>query len=150
MHVAKVTFTEGVKQGSQRLTQPNHSSPMETESDRLSHNSVTTNSDFGLQQIHQLRPETSVMMAPFMVNHTAPAPQVAKIPVYSTRSGAMYCSKTFQSVACFNTGKRYRRETNLKFSKGALEQYESFRSQFNIHIYISLEGKAALRINRSI
>ncbi len=40
MQVAKVTFTEGVKQGSHRLTQPNHSSPMDMESDRLSHNST--------------------------------------------------------------------------------------------------------------
>ncbi len=56
--VAKVAFTKGVKQGSLRLKQPNHSSLMETESDRLGQNSVMTNSDFGLQQIHQLRPET--------------------------------------------------------------------------------------------
>ncbi len=57
MQVAKVAFTEGVKQGSQRLTQPNHSSPMETESDRLSQNSVTTNGDYGLQQTHQRQVE---------------------------------------------------------------------------------------------
>ncbi len=47
--VAKVAFTIVVKQGSLRLTQPNQSSPMETESDRLSYSSVKTNSDFGLQ-----------------------------------------------------------------------------------------------------
>ncbi len=66
--VAKVAFTEGVKQGSQTLTLPNHSSPMEMEIDRLSQNSVMTNVDFGLQQMHQLRPETSTVMAPFTVN----------------------------------------------------------------------------------
>ncbi len=52
MRVAKVAFTKGVKQGFQKLTKPNHSSAMETESDRLSHNSVITNGDFGLHQIH--------------------------------------------------------------------------------------------------
>ncbi len=108
MQVAKVAFTEGVKQDSQRLTQPNHSSPIKTMSDHLSHNSVMTNDDFGLLQIHQLRPETSVTMAPFMVNHTAPAQQAAKLPVYSTQYGAMDGNKTFQSVASFNTGKRYK------------------------------------------
>ncbi len=133
MQVAKVAFTEGVKPGSQRLTQPNHSSPMETESDCLSHNAVTTNGDFGLQYIHQLRPETSEMMAPFTANHTAPAQQAAKLPVYCTQYGAMDGYKTFQSAASFNTGKIYKRETNLKFSERTVEQYESFRSQFNIH-----------------
>ncbi len=52
MQVAKVALSKG-------LTPPNHSSHMEMESDHLSQNSVTTNSDFGLQHIHQLRPETS-------------------------------------------------------------------------------------------
>ncbi len=160
----KFAFTEGVKQGSLRLTQPNHSSLMETESDRLSHNSVKTNGDFELQQIHQLRPETSVTMAPFKVNHTAPEQQAAKLPVYSTQYGAMDSNKTFQTVASFNTGKRYKRETNLNFSEGTVEQYESFRSQFNIHhkmlgwdtnragidLYMSFEGKAALKVEEVV
>ncbi len=77
--MAKVAFTKGVKQGSQRQTQPYHNSPMETESDRLSQNSVITNGDFGLQQIHQLRSETSTVMTSFMVNHTAPAQQAVKL-----------------------------------------------------------------------
>ncbi len=46
MQVAKVAFTEGVKQGSERLTPQNHSSPMGMESDRLSHNPVMTNGDY--------------------------------------------------------------------------------------------------------
>ncbi len=66
--MAKIAFTKGVKQGSERLTQPNHSSPMGTESDRLSQNPVTTNGDNGLKQIHLLRSETSTVMAPLMVN----------------------------------------------------------------------------------
>ncbi len=108
MQVAYVAFTKSVKQGSQRLTQPNHSSPMETDSDCLIHNSVTTNGDFGLQQIHQLRPETIGMMAPFTVNHTAPAQQAATLPVYSTQYGAMDGNKTFQSVASFKYWKEER------------------------------------------
>ncbi len=137
---------------------------METESDRLSQNSVTTNSNFGLQQIHWLRQETSTVIAPFTVNHIAPAQQAAKLPVYSTQYGAMDGNKYFQSVSSFNTGKRYKRETNLKFSEGTVEQYESFRSQFNIHykmlgwdtnrpgieLYMSLEGKAALKVEEVV
>ncbi len=94
MQVAKVAFTEGVKQSSQRQTHPNHSLYVETEIDRLSQNSVMTNSDFGLQQIHQLRTETSAAMAPFTVNHTAPAQMAPNIPDYSTNYGAMDGNKT--------------------------------------------------------
>ncbi len=64
----------------------------------------------------------------------------------------------------FNTGKRYKRETSLKLSEGSVEQYESFRSQFNIHhkmlgwdtnragveLYMSLEGKAALKVEEVV
>ncbi len=52
--VAKVAFTEGVKQGSQRQAHPNHSSSVETESARPTQGSVMTNNDFELQQIHQI------------------------------------------------------------------------------------------------
>ncbi len=69
-------------------------------------------------------------------------------------------NKAFPSLASDNTGKRDKRETNLKFSEGCVEQYESFRSQFIIHhkmlgwsndragieLYMSLEGKAALKV----
>ncbi len=73
-------------------------------------------------------------------------------------------NKTFPSVACDNTGIRYKRETNRKFSEGTVEQYESFRSQFILHhkmlcwsndrdgieLYMSLEGKAALKVEEVI
>ncbi len=71
--VYKIAFTEGVKQGSQRQALSNHSSSVERESARLTQSSVMTNSDFGLQQIHQLRPETSAATVPFTVNHAVPA-----------------------------------------------------------------------------
>ncbi len=72
----KVCFTKGVKQGSERLTQPNHSSPMGMESNRLSQNPVMTNGDNGLKQIHLPRSETNTAMAPLAVNY-APAAQQA-------------------------------------------------------------------------
>ncbi len=75
MQVAKVAFNEGVKEGSERQTEVNHSSPMRTKSDCLSQNPVMTNADYGLQQIHQLSAETSTAMAPLTVNHAAPAQQ---------------------------------------------------------------------------
>ncbi len=67
------------------------------------------------------------------MNHAAPAQVAANIPVYSTNYGAMDGNKTFPSAVSFNTGKRYKRETNLKFSEGTVEKYQSFRGQFNIH-----------------
>ncbi len=131
--VGKVAFTEVVKQSSERLTQHNHSTPIVMGSDRLSQNTVMTNGDNGLQRIHLLRSETNTAMASLMVNHAAPAQQAANLPVYCTNYEAMDGNKEFQSAASFNTGKRYKRETNLKFSEGTVDQYESFRSQFNIH-----------------
>ncbi len=73
-------------------------------------------------------------------------------------------NKTFPSAASDNTGRRYKRETNLKFSEGTVEQYESCRSQFIIHhkmlgwsndragieLYMSLEGKAALKVEEVV
>ncbi len=55
------------------------------------------------------------------------------IPVHSTNYGAMDGNKTLPMATSFDTRKRYKRETNLKFSEGTVDQYESFRSQFNIH-----------------
>ncbi len=94
MQVAKVAFTERVKQGSQRQEHPNHSSSVETESASLTQSSVMTNGDFGLQQIHQFRPETSAARAPFTVNHSAPAPMAANISANSTNYGAIDGNKT--------------------------------------------------------
>ncbi len=67
-------------------------------------------------------------------------------------------------MGSFITGKRYKRETNLKFSEGSVEQYKSFRSQFNIHrkmlgwdtnrarneLFMNLEGKAALKVEEVV
>ncbi len=93
--MAKVVFTEGVKQGSERLTQPNHSSLNGTDSDLLSQNPVMTKCDNGLQQNHLLRSETSTGKAPQTVSHAAPAQQAANLPVYSTQYGVMDSNKTF-------------------------------------------------------
>ncbi len=164
MQVAKVAFTEGVKQASEGLNKPNHSSSIGMASDSLNQVPVMTIGLNELQHIHQLRPETSVTMAPFTVSYTAPASMAANTPVSSTQHGVIDSNKTFQSVASFTTGKRYKRETNLKFSEDTVEQYESFRSQFNIHhnmlgwdtnragieLYKSLEGKAALKVEEVI
>ncbi len=161
MQMVKGAFTEGVKQGSEGLNKPNYSSYKGMEIDSLSQTSVTSN---GLQQIHQLRPETSDATVPFMTNHVAPAQMAVNIPTTSIQHGATDGNKTFQSVASFNTGKRYKRETNLKFSERNVEKYKSFRSQFNIHhkmfswdtaragikLYMSLEGKAALKVEEVI
>ncbi len=164
MQVAMVAFTEGVKQAPEVLTKPNHSSSTATTSDSLNQVPVMTIGLNELQHIHQPGPEASVMMAPFTVSHTAPAQMAVNIPVSSTQHGVIDGNKTFQSAASFTTGKRYKSETNLKFSEGTVEQYESFRSQFNIHqkmfgwdtnragieLYMSLEGKAALKVEEVV
>ncbi len=162
--VAKVPFTEGIKQASKELNKPKHSSSIATASDCFNQVPAMTNGLNELQHIHQLGSETSVMAAPFTVNHTAPTQMAANIPVSSTHHGVIDGNKTFQSTANFTTGNRYKRETNLKFSEGTVELYESFRSQFNIHhkmlgwdtnracidLYMSLEGKAALKVEEVI
>ncbi len=103
-------------------------------------------------------------MAPFMVNYASFAQLAANTPDPSTQHGVMDGNKTFPSVACDNTGRRYKRETHFTFSEGTVEQYESFRSQFIIHhkmlcwnndragieLYMSLEGKAALKVEEVI
>ncbi len=99
-----------------------------------------------------------------MVSHPAHEQLAANIPDPSTRHGVMDGNITFPLWPSDNIGKRYKRETNLKFSEGTVEQYESFRSQFIIHhkmlgwsndragmeLYMSLEGKAALKVEEVI
>ncbi len=90
------------------------------------------------------------------MNHAVPAQMAANIPAYSTNCGMLDGNKTLPTAVSFDTRKRYKRETNLKFSEGIVDQYESFRSQFNIHhkmldwdtkragivLYMSLESKS--------
>ncbi len=91
-----------------------------------------------------------------------PAQSVLKLPD-SINSG-LDGNKTLHMTSNLNTGKRYKRETTLKFSEGSVETYESFRSQFNIHrkmlglddyrtvveLYMSLEGKATLKVEEVV
>ncbi len=96
---------------------------------------------------------------PLVASNVQSIPLAVKLPIcttYGERNG----NQTQQSVSSIWSGKRYKRETNLKFSDGSAEVYESFRSKWNIHhrmlcwddhragveLYISLEGKAALKI----
>ncbi len=62
---SKAAFMKGVKHGSDIQTQPVHSSPMEDETVRL--NPIAPSSEHGLNAIHQLRPATSIAMAPSTV-----------------------------------------------------------------------------------
>ncbi len=91
------------------------------------------------------------------------AQSVSKLPVFDINSG-LDSNKTFHMMSSLNTGKRYKRETTLKFSEGSVKNYETFRSQFNIHrkmlgwddyrtaveLYISLEGKAVLKVEEVV
>ncbi len=148
----KVVFNKGIKHRSERQTQPIHSSP------------IMTSCEYGLNAVYLLRPETVNVMGTLMMTIAIPIQQAAKLPVISTHYRDTDGNKTFQSVANFNTGKRYKRETNLKFPEGSVEQYKRFRSQFNIHhkmlgwdnnragieLYMSLEGKATLKVEEVI
>ncbi len=158
----KAAFTKGVKYRSEMQTQTIHSSPMDTET--IHQNPIAPNDEYVLNAIHQLRPMTSVAMAPSMVNYAMPVQQAANIPAFSTNNGDSDGNKTLSTMSSFSTRKRYKRETNLKFSDGSVEVYESFRSQFNIHhkmlgwdtpragveLYMSLEGKAALKVEEVV
>ncbi len=84
-------------------------------------NSVKATGESILQQAPQQRPVTFLAMAPITVNHAAHEQLAANIPDTSIQHGAMDGNKTFPSVACDNTGRRYKRETNLKFSEGTVE-----------------------------
>ncbi len=104
------------------------------------------------------------MTVPFTVNHAVPAQMAANIQAYSTKCGTTDSNKTLATAAIFDTRKRYKRETNLKFSKGIVDQYECIQSQSNIHhkmidwdikragieLYMSLEGKAALKVEEVV
>ncbi len=64
---------------------------------------------------------------------------------------------TLSSTSSITPGKRYKRETTLKFTEGSVDSYVSFKSRFNIHrkilgwddhrtgieLYMSLESKSA-------
>ncbi len=118
----------------------------------------------GLHSVHLLRPRIANAMGPSMVNKAIPVQSAAKLPIFSSNNNVTDDNKTFQTMNSFNTGKRYKRETNLKFSEGSEDTYESFRSQFNIHhkmlgwdthragieLYMSLEGKAAPKVEEVV
>ncbi len=127
----KATFTKGVKYRSEMQTQTIHSSPMDTET--IHQNPIAPNDEYGINSIHQLRPTTSIAMAPSTVNYAIPVQQAAHIPAFSTNNGDIDGNETLSTMSSFSTGKRYKRETNFKFSDGSVEAYKSFRSQFNIH-----------------
>ncbi len=84
-------------------------------------NSVIAIRESILQQTLQQRPLMCIAMALVMVNHAAHEQLAANISDPSTQHGAMDGNKTFPSVAFANTERRYKRETNLKFSEGTVE-----------------------------
>ncbi len=67
----KSAFMKGVKYRSEMQTQTIHSSPMDTET--IHQNPIAPNDENVLNAIHQLRPTTSVAMAPSTVNYAMPS-----------------------------------------------------------------------------
>ncbi len=159
----KLAYTEGQKHCSTKQSNPLQSTSLEIENVGYGV-SVTATSEGILQQTPQQRPVSCLKMAPATVSHAAHEQLAANISDPSTRHGAMDGNKTFPSWASDNTGRRYKRETNLKFSEGTVGQYESFRSQFIIHpkmlrwsndragieLYMSSEGKAVLKVEEIV
>ncbi len=90
------TFTEGVKHGSERLTQPCHSSPMESETVHPVQSTFITSGEYGLNAVNLLRPALGNAMIPLTVNHTILVQQAANLPVVSTNNGVTDGDKTFQ------------------------------------------------------
>ncbi len=117
-----------------------------------------------LQAVHLISPSwTGNTMRSSSVINLNPAQSVSKLPVNAINNG-LDGNITLHMTSSINTGKRYKRETTLKFSEGSVETYESFRSQFNIHqkmlgwdnhrtaveLYMSLEGKASLKVEEVV
>ncbi len=114
-----------------------------------------------LQAGHLLNPSRNTVRPSSVIN--VPSQSVSKLPDNAIKS-VLDGNKTLHMMSSLNTGKRYKRETTLKFSEGSVETYENFRSQFNIHqkmlgwedhrtaveLYMNLEGKAALKVEEVI
>ncbi len=147
----KCAFSDGIKKGSE-----------------LGHHLDQTPIDFyqptELQASHLLIPsQTGNTMRSSPVINVNPLQSVSKLPVFDINN-SLDGNKTLHMPSSLNTGKRYKRETSLKFSEGSVEIYESFRSQFNIHqkmlgwddcrtaveLCMSLEGKAALKVEEVV
>ncbi len=142
----KLAFSDGIKKGS-------------VLGHLLDQTPIDLHQPTELQTGHLLSPsQTGNTGRPSSVINV-PVQSVSKLPVNAINSG-LDGNKTLDMMSSFNTGKRYKRETTLKFSEGFVETYESFRSQFNIHrkmlgwddhrtaveLYMSLEGKATLKV----
>ncbi len=98
------------------------------------------------------------------MNNVVPFQSAVQLPYHFVNNGGLEGNKTLQMTSCFNTGKKFMRDTNLKFSEGSLDTYQSFRSQINIHhkmlgwdtqragieLYMNLEVKAALKVEKVI
>ncbi len=117
----------------------------------------------GLHSVHLLMPsrvDNAVKLS--TVGNVQSAQSVSKLSVNAINR-CLYGNKTLHMTS-LSTGKRFKREITLKFSEGSAETYESFRSQFNIHrkilgwddyrtaveLYMSIEGKATLKLRRSL
>ncbi len=131
----KVAYTEGIQKGSETQTHPLYSFTMEHEVVHypVEQSPIIPSTESGLHPVHLLRPGINNIMGPSTVNNVVPIQLAAKLPYHSANNGRLEGNKTLQMTSCFNTGKRFKRDTNLKFSEGSVDTYESFKSQFNIH-----------------
>ncbi len=117
-----------------------------------------------LKGVNSLSPKQIDYIAkPTVANNVQLVQSVSKLPVPTINAGSD-SNKTLQLMSAMWAGKRYKRETNLKFSEGSVESYESFRSQWNIHhrmlgcddnrtgveLYMSLKSKAVLKVEKVV
>ena len=154
----KIAYNEGIRDGNNKMGE-------ECPPDifRPNINSEPLSEDYRIQSVHKLRPETEYTMNPPLVNQSYPVRMAANIPTASYNSVNAGSNKTLQPMSGIS-GKRYKRESSLKFSEGNVEVYESFRSQFciqqkmlgwdnnkaGIELYMSLGGKAALKVEEVV
>ncbi len=117
----KFAYKEGLKHGSTKQADPRQSLSLEMEKVDYG-NSVTATGESILQQTPLQRHVSCSTTAPITESHAEHEQLAANIPDPSTPHGEMDGNKTFPSWASDNTEKRYKRETNLKFSEGSVEQ----------------------------
>ncbi len=146
----EIAFSDGIKKGSEL-------------GHHLDQTPIGFHQPTELQAGHLLIPSrTSKTGRPSAVINV-PGQSVSKLPVNAINSG-LDSNKTLHMTSSLNTGKKCKRENTLKFSDSSVETYESFRSQFNVQrkmlgwddyrtaveLYMSLEGKAALKVEQVV
>ncbi len=104
-------------------THPLHNSTLEHEVVHypVEQSLIMHSTESGLHPVHLLRPGINNVSGPSTVNNVVLIQSAAKLPYTSNNNGGLEGNETLQMTSCFNAGKRFKRDTNLKFSEGSVD-----------------------------